>query len=93
MKNSGHYLNGQIISDQKGDTLTYYFENGDIKAQGKCVEGIFQGKWIFNKKEGYLWQVGNFDNDGRKHGPWIRYNRDGSVETSQIFEHGDRVKE
>lgn len=86
------YANGQKISEQKGDTLTYYFEDGKIKAQGKSVDGAMQGKWIFNKKEGYLWQVGHFNDEGQKHGAWIHYNPDGSTQTEQQFEYGNRLK-
>jgi antitoxin component YwqK of YwqJK toxin-antitoxin module len=91
MKTSGKYNNGQLVSKQKGDTLTYYFKNGDIKAQGKCVNGKFQGKWIFNKKEGFLWQIGHFK-DNEKHGSWVRYKSDGSVEKAEEFLNGKKVK-
>jgi antitoxin component YwqK of YwqJK toxin-antitoxin module len=86
------YANGQVVSEQNGDTLTYYFEDGTIKAQGQSVDGIMRGRWIFNKKEGYLWQVGHFDDDGQKHGSWTRYNPDGSVQVEQHFAHGKRTK-
>lgn len=91
MKNSGKYSNGQIISEQKGDVLTYYHIDGKIKAQGKYVDGMMQGKWIFNKKEGYLWNVGHFK-DSKKHGKWIRYKSDGSIEKEESFEDGKKVK-
>lgn len=91
MKTSGTYNNGQPVLEQKGDILTYYHENGNIKARGKYVDGLFRGKWIFNKKEGYLWQVGHFDENGRKHGSWTRYNQDGSVQQKQMFDHGKKT--
>ena len=86
------YTNGQKITEQKGVTLTYYFEDGTIKAQGKSVNGIMQDKWIFNKKEGYLWQVGHFNDEGKKHGSWVRYNSDGSVQNQAYFEQGQQIK-
>lgn len=91
MKNSGTYKNGQIVSEVKNDTLTHYFITGDIKAQGPYKNGQFQGKWIFNKKEGCLWQVGHF-RDNLKHGSWVRYKPDGSVEKEQEFVNGEEVK-
>lgn len=91
MKTSGKYNNGQLVSEQKGDTLTYYHKDGKIKAQGKCVDGIFQGKWIFNKKEGFLWQIGYFK-DNNKDGKWIRYKADGSIEKEETFKDGKVVK-
>ena len=91
MKNSGTYSNGQIVSEQKGATLTYYHINGKIKAQGNYIDGLFQGKWIFNKKEGYLWNVGHFK-DNKKHGTWTRYKSDGTIEKEDVFNNGKKVK-
>jgi antitoxin component YwqK of YwqJK toxin-antitoxin module len=91
MKANGKYNNGQIISEQKGDILTYYHASGKIKAQGKYINSLFQGKWIFNKKEGYLWVVGNFK-DNKKHGKWTRFKSDGSIEKEENFDSGKKVK-
>lgn len=91
MKNSGTYSNGQVVSEQKGDVLTYYHINGGIKAQGKYIDGMFQGKWIFHKKEGYLWNIGHFK-DNKKHGKWTRYKSDGSIEKEEPFSNGKKVK-
>lgn len=91
MKTSGKYNNGQLVSEQKGDILTYYHKDGKIKAQGKCADSLFQGKWEFYKKEGFLWQIGHFK-DNKKHGKWIRYRADGSVEKEEDFKNGNVVK-
>lgn len=91
MKTSGYYKNGQIVKEQKGKILTYYHKDGKIKAQGKCIDGSFEGKWDFYKKEGYLWNIGNFKNN-QKHGKWIRYKSDGSIEKEQNFENGKEIK-
>src|SRR5687767_8357150 len=48
----GTYKNGQLISEQKGNVLTYYFKTGLVKAKGKSVEGSMEGKWIFNRESG-----------------------------------------
>lgn len=91
MKTSGKYNNGQPVKEQKGDILTYYHINGKIKAQGKCINGSFEGKWKFYKKAGFLWNIGHFKNN-QKHGKWIRYKADGSIEKEQIFKNGKEVK-
>lgn len=91
MKTSGKYNNGQIISEQKGNTFTYFHKDGKIKAQGKYVDSKFEGRWIFNKKEGFLWQIGHFK-DNKKHGRWIRYKSDGSIEKEESFANGKLVK-
>lgn len=84
MKLGGAYSNGQVVSEQKGDLLTYYHKDGKIKAQGKCIDGSFEGEWKFYKKEGYLWTMGHFK-DNKKHGKWVRYKADGSIEKEEIF--------
>ena len=91
MKTSGKYNNGQPVKEQKGDILTYYHLDGKVKAQGKCIDDSFEGEWVFNKKEGYLWCIGHFRNH-LKHGKWIRYYADGSIEKEQIFEDGKEIK-
>ena len=45
MKNKGGtYKNGQLISEQKGKTLTYYFQARSAK--GKSIDGVMEGNWI-----------------------------------------------
>ena len=46
--------------------------------------------WTFNRIDGSLWQIGNFKNNLR-HGKWIRYHKDGSIEKEMLFEN-DRNK-
>lgn len=93
MKKAGElYSNGQKVCEQNSDILTYYFENGEIKAQGKYVDGNMQSKWIFNKKEGYLWQIGHFNENGEQHGQWVRYNQDGSIQQEKRFKNGALIK-
>ena len=53
------YKNGQKASEQKGDTLTYYFKSGIVRARGKSKKRSMEGKWIFNRESGQLWQVGH----------------------------------
>lgn len=91
MKTSGTYNNGQIVSEQRGDTLTYYHKDGRVKARGACIDGSFEGKWEFFKKEGFLWQIGHF-NHNQKHGTWIRYKANGDIEKEQTFREGKLLK-
>lgn len=91
MKTSGNYNNGQPVKEQNGDILTWYHKDGKIKAKGKCIDGSYEGTWEFFKKEGFLWGIGNFKNN-QKHGQWIRYKADGSIEKEQMFKMGAEVK-
>lgn len=83
------YSNGQKTTQLDGDTLTYFFENGEIKAKGKYIDGMMDGKWLFYKKAGYLWQEGSFRMN-KKHGSWIRYRADGSIENKAEFDDGSK---
>lgn len=88
MKNKGgQYQNGQSISKQNGDTLTYYFKTGQIKAKGKSIDGIMQGRWDFYRESGQLWQIGHFK-DNRKHGEFIRYDKSDEIEYRAKFKDG-----
>ncbi len=88
MKNKGgNYKNGQLISDQKGNVLTYFFKTGLVKAKGKSIKGSMEGKWIFNRESGKLWQIGHFKKS-KKHGEFIRYNKSGKVEYRAKFADG-----
>lgn len=85
------YKNGQIANKLDGETLTYYYENGQVRAVGPYVNGMMQGEWIFYRKTGQLWAVSNFKDD-KKHGRWIRYDKNDELEYDEIFEHGKQVK-
>jgi len=90
MKNK-QYANGQQVYEQTGDTLTYFFKDGTIKAQGSSIDNVMEGEWKFFKQTGQLWQVGNFKN-GEKHGPWVRYDKNGQLEYQEQFEMGKLIK-
>jgi hypothetical protein len=91
MLKDANYKNGQKIFKQKGDILTYFFKTGIIKAKGKHVNGLMEGKWIFNRESGQLWQVGSFKK-GIKHGKWIRYNKICDLEHEAEYQNGKIVK-
>lgn len=85
------YRNGQVKADTKDDILTHYFEDGIIKAQGRIVDEKMDGKWIFNKKGGALWQIGHFNKD-IKNGEWIRYDSKGEIAYHVEVKNGKVVK-
>ncbi len=91
MMKKKQYANGQPTYEQSGDTLTYFFKDGKIKAHGASVNGMMEGEWKFYRESGQLWQVGNFKND-QKHGPWIRYDKKGQLEYDEQFEDGKQLK-
>lgn len=85
------YKNGQLKSEIVGDQLINYFEDGSVKAQGMIKNEKMEGKWIFNKKGGQLWQIGSFQAD-IKNGEWIRYDSKGDIAYHVVFDDGKIVK-
>ena len=91
MNTDKKYKNGQKISEQNNGILTYFFKSGKVKAHGPFVGGKMQGKWVFNRGSGELWQIGNFEDD-KKHGEFLRYDRSGHIEYHAEFDRGKLVK-
>lgn len=85
------YKNGQVKSEILGDQLINYYEDGSIRAQGKIEDEKMEGKWIFNRKAGQLWQIGHFQADV-KNGEWIRYDSKGEIVYHVVFNKGKVVE-
>lgn len=79
------YSNGQPVFELAGNKLTYFYKNGNIKAQGPYINNLMEGEWLFYRETGQLWQVANFRNS-KKHGSWIRYDRNGNIEYREEFD-------
>jgi len=88
---SNVYKNGQVVSEILGDTLTYYYKSGKLKAKGPYIRNKFEGTWLFYSEDGLLIQEGNFKNNV-KDGEWKRYNKDGEIEYSAVFKEGKEIK-
>lgn len=86
-----YYANGQKVFEQKGNIRTYFFKTGEMRAKGKFIDGKMEGKWIFNRNSGQLWQTAHFLHN-EKHGEWIRYDKKGSVEYHAEFDKGKLIK-
>lgn len=91
MQKDQYYKNGQKAFEQQGDTLTYYYKTGKVRAKGKSIKGSMEGRWTFNRATGDLWSIGNFKNN-KKHGEWIRYDKKGEQEYNAEFVDGKLVK-
>lgn len=85
------YANGQITHELKGNSLTFFFKDGKIKAEGKYINGFMERGWMFYRGTGQLWQIGSFKK-GMKHGSWIRYNKNNKIEYSETFAENKLVK-
>lgn len=88
------YANGQTTHKLDGETLTYYFKSGKIKAFGSFINEQMQGEWTFYRESkgngNHLWQVANFL-DNAKHGNWKRYSRSGELEYEENFENNVKL--
>ena len=78
------YANGQKVWQLNGAILSYFFKNGQLKAQGFFANEQMIGQWKFYKENGSLWQIGHFEN-GQKHGKWTRFDTEGNTVYEQSF--------
>lgn len=85
------YVDGQKIYVLKGDSLTFFFKDGGVKAEGPYRNGMMQGEWRFYRATGQLWGTGSFKDD-KKDGSWIRYDKNDSVEYDEVFKDGKQIK-
>lgn len=84
------YANGQPTHKLDGDTLTYFFKTGKVKAYGSYINEQMQGEWIFYRETEQLWQVGHFI-DNAKHGNWKRYSKTDALEYDENFKNGKKL--
>jgi antitoxin component YwqK of YwqJK toxin-antitoxin module len=80
-----------VMSETMGDLVKHegiWFKkftevpfNGKVAGQfqGTIQNGKMEGGWVDYRKDGQLWEIGNFKN-GKKGGSWVSYNEDGAVD-------------
>ena len=79
-------------NDSKGDSVkTIYYSTGERKSAGPTNEGVPHGEWTAWWPNGKVAWHGPMVN-GKKHGVFIFYNRNGQNPEQFIFENGTRVK-
>ncbi|MBS9523876.1 hypothetical protein KI659_07595 [Litoribacter alkaliphilus] len=69
------------------NTLTYFFENGEIKAEGPYIQGRPEGEWKYYRESGELWKIGHYQS-GLKHGPWVSFDKNGVEEFKLKYKNG-----
>lgn len=84
------YANGQKIYEMIGNTLTYFYKNGNVKAVGSFVNDWMEGEWKFYRETGQLWQVAHFLNN-KKNGIWTRFDKNDQIEYLETFEMDKKV--
>lgn len=85
MEKERTFANGQAVSSQRGNILTFYFKTGVVKATGPVLQDQqMDGKWVFYNENGMLSEVGHF-RSGVKHGLWQGYDKLGQLEYEAEF--------
>jgi antitoxin component YwqK of YwqJK toxin-antitoxin module len=62
-----------------------YFNTGELKAEGKYVDGIKVGKWTYYHKNGKVEQTGVYDKQGRPRGEWVWYYPSGNILREEAY--------
>jgi len=94
MKGSLHYSNGKIQYVIKDGYLTYYYENGNKKYEGNCLECMSildytkNDKWTYYYQNGKIKSVGDY-NDNDKDGRWYYYDENGKEKYWEDWNLGD----
>jgi antitoxin component YwqK of YwqJK toxin-antitoxin module len=66
-------------------------KNGLLKAKGFYINSQMNGKWIFYRETGQLWQIGYFKM-GKKEGTWTRFDRHDQIEYEESFIWDKKIK-
>ena len=94
---SGSYVfeHGKIVSEGIIDEqLTRhgpwkdYYNNGNVKAEGKYNNGLRVGQWSFYNIDGNIEQEGEYDDKGRYTGSWVFYYPSGNILKEESYIEG-----
>jgi len=69
----------------------YYYESGNIFAEGYYKNGEWNGKYTGYDDEGNILETGKHLNN-QKHGKWTFYNK-GKKEKTTVYKNGELMKE
>lgn len=86
------YDSGRVVASggiddgdqQEGDWKEFY-ENGDLKSEGKYVGGVKVGEWKYLFRDGKKFEVGKYDTKGKQTGKWDWYYEDGKLRRESNF--------
>ena len=86
------FTNGKIRSIQEyyrgqdhGEWV-FYFEDGQIQTKGTFNKGKRIGKWDYYYPTGVLKQISHYNENGVKHGSWLKYDQLGTISNKTIYE-------
>ncbi len=86
-KETWEAMQNSPFSCPPGTEVTYrnWAENGRQRYCEKVKEGPWEA-WM----SGYKWVQGNYK-DGKEHGEWVRFNKDGTVRETTTYENGVEI--
>ncbi len=89
------YDSGRVMAEGILDTLGLqqgewkeYHENGQLKSQGKYLNGLKVGPWKYYYANTKVFETGKYDNQGRQQGKWMWYFDNGKVRRESNFFNG-----
>jgi antitoxin component YwqK of YwqJK toxin-antitoxin module/TolB-like protein len=80
-----------LFSDAVADVIEVgkdfeYYDNGNIKSEGRSINKIKYGRWIYYYEDGHICKIGNYDN--LMTGKWIYYFENGKTKKTGEFVEG-----
>ena len=70
--------------------IVEHYPDGVKKIEGKEVNGVREGKWIYYYENGFIWSQGEFKN-GKRTGYSIVYHENGNTKIEGNYEDGLKV--
>jgi len=69
--------------------ISYGYGPGRPDEEGRLVNGLKEGRWIFYAEEGWPWQIEHYKND-IPHGPTWQYFENGQKFYDGFYKNGER---
>lgn len=84
-------ISSSVFGQEKKEV--YYYDNGNIKEQGKMFNNVRTGKWqeYYKDYKGVLMFEGKYKK-GQKQGKWKHYSVFGKLTYIEVYKDGEIVK-
>ena len=82
MSSQNHTLKGEEKD------INFYYSEQVLQAEGKLIDNISVGDWLFYDKNGALTGKGNYNNEGKRQGSWEWYYTNGKIKETVAYDNG-----
>jgi TonB family protein len=89
--NNQIWSTGDFIADEKNGEWHYYITNGDLKKVGSFNNGLPMGTWQTFSDSTKASEY-SFNDEGKFHGKYIYYNKEGGITKELTYENGEVIK-